>query len=108
MSHFGSSRRRLGLTRMEALVVLLFVCLGGGALASAVSRVRAAANRTQSMNNLHQLGIAIHNNGDAHAGKLPMGRANFFPPLLSGPAAEVDRACTTVAGATRTPSILLP
>jgi hypothetical protein len=82
MTRNSLSRKPAGFTRVELLVVLVFVVLGGGVLMASVARARGAADRAQSMSNLHVLVIAVHDFGDEHGGTLPTGRANLFPRLV--------------------------
>jgi prepilin-type N-terminal cleavage/methylation domain-containing protein len=65
------SRPRSGFTLLELLVVLLIVVLLIGILVPAVLRAREAARRTQSKNNLKQLGLALQNYHDTF---------RMFPP----------------------------
>src|SRR5262245_7730595 len=87
MSHFSASQRRRGLTLMQLLVLLALLLVLLGVLLAATARVRNAAERAESQNNLHNLTIAAINCADTHEGKLPPGPANWYP-IRKGPAAN--------------------
>jgi prepilin-type processing-associated H-X9-DG protein len=64
---------RAGLTPAQLIVALAFLLFLLAFLAPALARVRDAAARAQSQNNLKQLALAIHNAHDVY---------NGFPPVV--------------------------
>src|SRR5437016_6269314 len=85
-----------GFTLIELLVVIAIIATLAAMLLPAVQAAREASCRTQCRNNLHQIGVALHNYHDS---------ARCFPP---GYASAFDSAGNDTGSGWGWAAILLP
>jgi prepilin-type N-terminal cleavage/methylation domain-containing protein/prepilin-type processing-associated H-X9-DG protein len=85
----GSERPSRGFTLIELLVVIAIIAVLIALLLPAVQAAREAARRAQCVNNLKQIGLAIHNYHSTH---------NTFPPFSVPAADPVNKIWADVFG----------
>ena len=83
----ASNKRRRGFTLIELLVVISIIATLMSLILPAIQNAREAGRRTQCLNNLRNVTVAMHNFASSNKSRLP---ASAYFPGVSGSAANYE------------------
>ena len=94
----NGNSHRAGFTLIELLVVISIIAVLMSLILPAVQQARASARRTQCLNHLRNLGVAVHNYANTQKGKVP-GYGRFVQIIPPGVTDQHQIECAPASGA---------
>lgn len=96
----SSVNRRLGFTLIELLVVISIIATLMALILPAIQSARSAARRTQCLNRMKNVGLAVLNNASKNQSRIPAYGKYLPVPPDSGTATAGNTRCASAGGTT--------